>query len=41
MKLPLVRTPFLLRPLLERWFSAWIARTEARWHSAELRQRYY
>lgn len=30
-----------LRTLLERWFSAWVARSEARWATVELRHRYY
>lgn len=41
MKLPPVPTPIWLGPLLDRWFSAWIARSEARWRTLELRQRYY
>jgi len=41
MKLPLVPRSISLHALLDRWLSAWIARSEARWRTVELRQRYF
>lgn len=38
---PVEPAPSGHRPLFDRWFSAWVARSEARWRTVELRQRYY
>lgn len=41
MQLPLVPPRVSIHALLDRWIAAWIARSEARWRTLELRQRYY